>query len=402
MIGCLFVHEKSWDNRLITIKMKILFVNGVNTFFGGSGASAVRCWLGSLARFNFDVTEINIHPHIPRIANRRIINLVWALYFLPGSIARIIGSPLMEPFYKISPLLAARILKRMCNSKWDLVIFSHYAVILYSLFVPRLKRVFIIQDLLYRRAKSLGFPAFFCKKMFWFELKMYELSNCLCALSYQEQRILQKFVKCKVHLVGCYEITEREVSVCESNEEQFVAVVSDWRRKENKHGLQKYLAISQVQHGDAQKMVDPFIELRLFGYGSDSFSKTIQRKIGGQDIKVTCGGLFKSYSEIKTSLFLVPIYHGAGIKLKTVEALFNGKRVIGTKGAFHGLPIKCISGMVAVTENSHDLYGNLNRLNLNTRTEFPVLYGQCFQEIGKVLKEFIRQYFDNDGELKNI
>ena len=367
--------------------MRVLFINGVNTAYGGSGAAAVRCWFRSFARFNIDVAEINVHPPIANITNRSVINLIWALYFLPGTIARLIGTPFMEPFYKLSPFVSAKILKSLYLSKWDLVVFSHYAVILYAVFIPRLKRVFIIQDLLYRRARSLGFSRYFCRKIFRFELKMYSLSNFLCALSWQEKRILERFLKCNVSLVSCFETRGPLQSDSAPADQNFIAVVSDWRRRENTHGFRKYLLENQYKFDFDEKPKYRLTEYRLYGYGSDEFIRLIQNEIKRSSFEITSAGLFNSYSEIPTKFFLVPIYHGAGIKLKTIEALMNGKIVIGTKSAFRGLPIKCVAGIAAVTDNPKDIDQALSKIENVDRFNFSRLYSHYFKEIGSVLLE---------------
>ncbi len=370
--------------------MRVLFINGVNTAYGGSGAAAVRCWFRSFARFNIDVEELNVHPPMANITNRSVINLIWSFYFLPGTIARLIGTPFMEPFYKLSPFVFIKIIKSLYVSKWDLVVFSHYAVILYAVFIPRLQRVFIIQDLLYRRARSLGFSRYFCRKLFWFELKMYSLSNFLCALSFQEKRILERFIKCDVHLVSCFENRGALLNGSEPVDQNFIAVVSDWRRRENSHGFRKYLLENQYECKFDEKSKPQLTEYRLYGYGSDEFIKLIQKEIKRSSFEITSGGFFNSYSEIPTNFFLVPIYHGAGIKLKTIEALMNGKIVIGTKSAFQGLPVKCVAGIAAVTDNPKDIDQALDKIGNVDRFNFSRLYSNYFKEIGSVVVERFR------------
>ena len=46
---------------------------------------------------------------------------------------------------------------------------------------------------------------------------------------------------------------------------------------------------------------------------------------------------------------------GAGIKRKTLEALCSGRMVVGTKGAFIGLPYWLISNVVLKVSSLHDL-----------------------------------------------
>jgi hypothetical protein len=51
---------------------------------------------------------------------------------------------------------------------------------------------------------------------------------------------------------------------------------------------------------------------------------------------------------------LIPLPHGTGTSLKTIEAMAGGKAVIGTSAAFRGLDVS--AGIEAVVEDDLDRY----------------------------------------------
>jgi hypothetical protein len=67
------------------------------------------------------------------------------------------------------------------------------------------------------------------------------------------------------------------------------------------------------------------------------------------------GGVFNELTDIKEGYFFVPIYQGAGIKRKTLEALCAGRMVVGTKAAFIGLPSWMISEITCRVSTVGDL-----------------------------------------------
>jgi hypothetical protein len=123
------------------------------------------------------------------------------------------------------------------------------------------------------------------------------------------------------------------VSPTYKEEEGKVAVVSDWRRGENLHGIVEFFsmdALSALAHKN--------FEFWVYGISSSVALEAIKAIPNLAKYKFYDGGVFGSYNDIPTKYFLVPIYQGAGIKLKTLEMFSNGRFVLGTPGAFIGLP----------------------------------------------------------------
>jgi hypothetical protein len=65
-------------------------------------------------------------------------------------------------------------------------------------------------------------------------------------------------------------------------------------------------------------------------------------------------------------IVISPIFHGAGLKTKTAEALMYGKPILGTKEAFEGYDLECnkVGGMFSTTEEMISLINHLTRKDL--------------------------------------
>ena len=183
--------------------MKILFINGVNTSFGGSGYNALNCWLNSLSHSNVNYDVYNTVPKFGFQKKSYLLSIILLIYFLPGTLLRPFKNPFFEILYKISPFFLIGLARQVQKNKYRYFIFSHYCVFLYAFLVDRKKRIFLIQDLLYVRAKSLGFSPFFCRLIFKVELNLYSQAKYIICLSYHEQKILSKFLKSNIYLTSC-------------------------------------------------------------------------------------------------------------------------------------------------------------------------------------------------------
>ena len=62
-------------------------------------------------------------------------------------------------------------------------------------------------------------------------------------------------------------------------------------------------------------------------------------------------------TDIAEGYFFVPIYQGAGIKRKTLEALSAGRMVVGTSAAFIGLPAWLITAVTWRVVSIEDVQG---------------------------------------------
>lgn len=359
--------------------LKITFINGVNTAFGGSGANANRTWLASLERIAEAFTVIDTVPRFGLRTKGRLLKLLLALYFLPGTLFRASRVPAAELFYKLSPLLALKLWWRLAQARPDVVIWSHHSMFIYSLLTPFSRRVFLVQDLLYIRARSLGYSRQVCRWVFGLECTLYGRASSLMILSESECRILRRFVSRPTALISCLDARVFAGATSEPDVKG-VALISDWRRSENLHGVVHFLSSSGAVA--ASPGAPPHIA--VYGLGIDNLQMELERSGFAARCVFEYRGVYGHLGEVRESTFLVPIYQGAGIKLKVLEAFANGRYVLGTKAAFAGLRPARLFGICRLVEQPSDISASEPQ-GPRVREAFANYYSRRFEDIGEVV-----------------
>ncbi len=359
--------------------LKITFINGVNTAFGGSGANANRTWFASLERIAQAFTVIDTVPRFGLRTKGRLLKLLLALYFLPGTLFRSSRLPAAELFYKLSPLLALKFWWHLSQARPDVVIWSHHSMFIYSLLTPFSRRVFLVQDLLYVRARSLGYSRRVCKWVFGLECALYGRASSLMVLSESECKILRRFVSRPTALISC--LDDRVFAGATSEPEvKGVALISDWRRSENLHGVIQFLS----SRAAVAASPDALPHIAVYGLGIDNLQMELER--GGLAARCVFEyrGVYGQLGEVRESTFLVPIYQGAGIKLKVLEAFANGRYVLGTKAAFAGLRPARLRGICGLVEQPSDIVASEPQGSW-VREAFAKYYLGRFEDIGQTV-----------------
>jgi hypothetical protein len=287
--------------------------------------------------------------------------------------------PAAELFYKLSPLLALKFWWRLSQARSDVVIWSHHSMFIYSLLTPFSRRVFLVQDLLYVRARSLGYSRRVCKWVFGLECAFYGRASCLMVLSESECKILRRFVSRPTTLISCLDARVFAEATSEP-EVKGVALISDWRRSENLHGVIQFLS----GRGAVAAAPDAPPHIAVYGLGIDNLQMELERSGLAARCVFEYRGVYVHLGEVGESTFLVPIYQGAGIKLKVLEAFANGRYVLGTKAAFAGLRPARLCGICGLVEQPSDISASEPQ-GPRVRETFAKYYLERFEDIGQAV-----------------
>ncbi len=359
----------------------ILIVNGVNTGKGGSGAHSLSTWLRSLDRFGKMYHTLDTIPAWPRIRGDVLRASLMAFYFLPGTLLRVFRLPLFELIYKTSPILLWKFLRAVRCYRPKHVIFSHHAIFYLSFFIRREGAHFIIQDLLYRRSRSLGFSRRLSKLVFMAECVLYRRAASLLCLSYQEERILRRFGLERIQMLSCF-ATDSQINPPANYDLRNIAIVSDWRRRENIHGLRTFFQQAPSIKTEAE---DGLIDCKIYGFNSEGAGGMLSGLPGAcTKFNADVRGFFKDHSDIPEGIFLIPIYQGAGIKLKLLDALKHRRYVFGTPGAFEGLPRHWLTEVSTVVRSLDDLAKVKIEVDSQSFARFEQKYSERFRELGEL------------------
>ena len=310
--------------------LDVLFINGINTGFGGSVAESNKTWVASFRKNGVLFDVLDTVPRFSLTKKSRWYFLLLSLYFMPGTLFRIVTAPIFEFAYKLSPFVAINFIRIILTRRPRRVIFSHHSVCYLSLFCSRAKRIFLIHDLMYVRSRSKGASRQMQRLFFNLELSIYRLAPTLLVQSYHEWRVLRYFLNNRIYLISCCDLNSTTMP---SKRRSSLAVISDWRRPENVHGATLFFSTTAAKTYDGKEL-----SFRFYGFGSRALVDCLESIGVASNVVIDDGGTFKDVSDITEGYFFVPIYQGAGIKRKTLEALCSGRMVIGTKAAFIGLP----------------------------------------------------------------
>ena len=310
--------------------LDVLFVNGINTRFGGSVSESNRTWFNSFKKNDITFEVLNTVPFFGFGHKSRQYFFLLSIYFLPGTFFRLVKAEIFEFAYKLSPLMTTSFIWMMIVRRPRRIIFSHHSAFYLALFCSRVKRIFLIHDLMYVRSRSRGGCRRLQRLFLNLELRIYRLAPTLLVQSYHEWRLLRYFLGNTVYLIGCCDLN---LIAAPAEKIPSLAVISDWRRPENVHGAMQFFAtaVARTYEGDV-------LCFRFFGFGSQTLVERLRAEGVSRNISMVNGGTFGKVSDISEGFFFVPIYQGAGIKRKTLEALGAGRMVVGTKAAFIGLP----------------------------------------------------------------
>lgn len=315
---------------------KIIFVNGINTYIGGSGSIALNYWT-KLLRDKYNTVEI--HNTVPNFKNKiKYISLFF--YYFPFCLLRIKDISFVEFIYKISIFSLLKIF--IINKKNATFIFSHHSIFYLMFLVKKKNRILLCQDLLLKKAKSLSnnrLDKIISSKI---ENFYFNRAHKILVHSIQEKRYLNTKGYKNVFLISCFDFNNKsDVKYKLSNKNlNKIAVISDWRRYENISGLKNFIYSSKIKN--------KFI-LSVYGFESKNLI------LSHNCLNISFKGEYNSYDEIKEFFLLVPIYKGAGIKLKVLEAINYNKVIIGTSAAFVGLPKKYIKYIGFEVKDFNDL-----------------------------------------------
>jgi hypothetical protein len=355
----------------------VLFVNGVNTNFGGASVRLNKIWRSSMWDAGCDPHVLDSVPTFGIEKNDFFLKALLALYFLPGTLFRFSRFPGLEILVKLSPILLVRFLWQCFVRRPSLVLLSHHSMFLYGMLLRRRRRVFVVHDLLYIRACSMNYPRFLCKSLFRIECALYGVAAQVLVLSESERRLLDRFLRVPVVLISCLRSEQRSTPVKEAPPRR-IALVSDWRRPENLHGLVTFFEKSH----SCPRAVGSCV-FAIYGLGSESATQALAGLPAGFRFTFVDSGSYRDISEIQENFFLVPTYHGAGIKTKVLEAFDAGRFVVGTRAAFIGLKRASLKDISLIVNTPEEI-------------EFPEVAGTEIREV------FHRYYFVHFSDIGSV
>jgi len=218
-----------------------------------------------------------------------------------------------------------RYLKTIVN-EYDVLYFDFVQVATYSLFLDHKNKIIRCHDVLaqkYKRERSKLFPW-----VKWSEQHILESASKVFTPSFKDSDIIQELYALKSEYSNEY-LTRFTIPDDLEVDDTFI-IFGLWSRYENLSGLSWF--IENVVKPNRDTIADKIV---VMGGGlSDENNEKYLKPYGIRYL----GYVVDSYSEIvRHKAMIAPLFDGAGIKVKVLDAFNTGTPVIGTSVAFEGI-----------------------------------------------------------------
>ncbi len=234
--------------------------------------------------------------------------------------------PFLHPFF--TKRFDKNILEliKLVSSNFDIIYFDFSQVHIYSLFVEHPRKILMCHDVIaqkFTRKGKLQLP--FIKKS---ESKCLKSANEIITFSKKDCDFISNFYGLRAVSVNFYLKNEKfDYSNIEISENMF-CFYGAWNREENTEALLWF--IKNVLPSLSSKL-----QFVLIGGGINEDLKSYISKI--ENFKIL-GFVDNPIAEIsKCQALIAPLHKGAGVKVKVIDALTSGTKVIGTDVAFEGI-----------------------------------------------------------------
>ena len=270
-----------------------------------------------------------------------LLNLPCAIFVI---LAKKFQFVLLEFFTRVSLFLPIRLMF-LTHGVNQSVILNHHAVFWLAFLLKKKSFISVFHDVLSLKTVQKGSIGSWQLKIIKFiERYVCEHSDEVWTFSLKDQLIIKDKYHVSAKILPVISLSEpcrRQASRTNT-----AICVGNWYRSENSHGLRKLLdriALIKAAGEDTKRM-----RVAILGTGA-------------HDLKLPTGhtaeiiGRYGSLSDFDAKFLVAPITHGAGIKVKVLEAWHNDFIVIGTPLAFEGIPHTAIQIGGIVLENIDDI-----------------------------------------------
>lgn len=356
------------------MKKRILYITAYVPHKAAAGEKNTMIMLRDLAE-EYDVDLIYYKynqeaEYMPEKDNIRPIMVIQNSLFL--KLLGVLSFPIVYPYFSIrfNWLLLFKIRKIVKRNEYQAIILNHSPIFLFGKFLNKATpKILFAHDVIAQRVirSSSTIMQKFCIMSERFSLRM-ENSH-IFSFSQKDCDLIRSLYHKPAGLCLDY-IDEQIVNKVPEFVGDYFTLLGDWKRKENLEG-----AIWLLDH--VIPLLNRKITIKVVGRDFP----TDYAKRSDVDLQAL-GFVDDPYQIISNSkALLTPLFQGAGIKVKVIEALACGTPVIGTDIAFEGLPQGFDKFMLLC--NSEQQFANaIQSVNIpiNERVLLKNKFISCYQQ----------------------
>lgn len=281
--------------------------------------------------------------------------------------------PILHPLFtaKFNYGILNRLKRLTTLQKYDLVICDHSQMFLYAKYLDSsIPKFLICHDVIYQRISRLKgkLMTYICKKSEEFALNV--KNSYIFSFSEKDCKLINTIYGIKANLILDYiddKIVKSSPSDVKYNE---FSMMANWRRSDNIDGLRWF-----VQY------VTPLInEQTVIHIIGSHLPNDINFEINDKVKYVLHGFVEDPYPLISNcQAFISPLFTGAGIKVKVIEALACGVPVIGTDISFEGFDSKYSKFMMTFNNEKECQSLMKKEFTLSERVDMKNLFLSTFR-----------------------
>jgi len=239
--------------------------------------------------------------------------------------------PFFHPFFllRFRFRLLLFLIKNAKNYKF--LYFDFSQIFIYSFFIKKSFKIMMCHDVIYQKLKRKRFFYFnpFNSLLFFTEKYILKSADLLLTFSKKDQQLLKNNYKLDSSIINFF--INDKIKFIDYNKVDLslkFCFFGAWNRPENMDGL-IWFTENVLPH-----LNDKF-KFEIIG---PSINKEFLDKIKDKKNIQYLGFLEDPYLKIaECQALIAPIFQGAGVKVKVIEALATGTPVIGTEVAFEGI-----------------------------------------------------------------
>ncbi|MDN0048742.1 glycosyltransferase [Bacteroides gallinaceum] len=281
--------------------------------------------------------------------------------------------PFTHPIFSVrfDFALLAFIKHIMKIKNYDLLYLDHSQMFMYGKYFPKIQKILMAHDVMAQRYERCG--NWLSKKIILSKEKelMSIPNSTVFTFSEKDNSIIMKKYGIKAYSTDFF-LNKDIIEAIPNNIERKIVLMGKWDRPDNLDGLIWFL-------DKVLSLLDKDIKILIYGKW---MPKNIMERIKNDSRIEYLGFVENPYPNIANCLAMIsPLFSGAGVKVKVIEALACGTPVIGTKIAFEGIS-KDFSAFMTQVNNSYAFAKTINTMSISVheRKEFKQKFLQKYHD----------------------
>lgn len=351
----------------------------------GAGVNYTRLFIEDMAQTcNIDIIYFRNKadlPYIPSNSNVQILKEFEVSFW--KKILNIVALVFIFPLFtaKFNIWIYLYIKHEIRNKKYDAIYFDFSQMFLYAKLLRHKNKILMSHDIITQRYSrcSNRLTEYFC---FHTEKWILCTSNThIFTFSEKDSNLIYNYFRLPSTPTSFY-LSENVTSSIPDGLGNYFVFFAMWKRNDNYNGLEWFLE-------NVLPLCNNKVRFKIIGTG---LNDRLKEKISHFDTIEYLGFLKNPYPIIASSIALIsPLFTGAGVKVKVIEALACGTPIIGTQLSFEGISDEYFNFMLQA-EAPSDFVERMLKLDisLDERMEFKDHFLSSYSN--KSIKQYINNH----------